>query len=243
MIHELSRQYSHEKLQSMATAILHALPSAFQRHIVNVKIDVKPLISDDELSNVDPGGESTAYDFIGLYTGSLHSDAATISIFRDALFLESVETEETVEDLLRHTVIRNLGPHFGLSPAEMDKIEQTGLADHAEASRQREQAERQERHRQREGAHRAEHSFESPGPHDARDTEFHVQNVDHLLSPVTADNAIDWFNKYAIRAAVAESPGDRTYYLTGTRAIYDRYLHNMSSYADLLKAAQARTRS
>lgn len=106
----------------------------------------------------------------------------------------------------------------------------------------RRQREEQKRRQHDENAYQQRSSGRS-GAQDARDEEFSIKNVDHLLRPVDAENAQKWFDLYAKWSKTKPSPGDRTLYLTATRAIYDRYLYEKGAYSDLLDKAQGPSKS
>ncbi len=74
----------------------------------------------------------TPYDILGLYQGrhvGLKGEVPTgalpdiIFLYRRPLLDEWVETSESLAALVTHVLVHEVGHHFGLSDADMDRIE------------------------------------------------------------------------------------------------------------------------
>lgn len=118
------------EIESIARATIARLPEAFRRHLGEIVLRVDELADDallDELGIDDP------FALGGLYTGrpvgqkSVSDSGAMpdmIHLYRRALLDEWIETGVTLEALVAHVVIHEIGHHFGLSDADMLALEQ-----------------------------------------------------------------------------------------------------------------------
>jgi predicted Zn-dependent protease with MMP-like domain len=86
--------------------------------------------ADDE--TLQAMGIENPWELTGLYHGRPLSEQSIwsagdlppmISLFRCPLLNEWVETGVTLEELVTHVIVHEVGHHFGLSDAEMEAIE------------------------------------------------------------------------------------------------------------------------
>jgi len=118
-----------DRIEALARAAIARLPEAFRRHLAGVVLRVEDLADDavlDELGIEDP------FELTGLYTGrpigekSVSDYAALpdmIHLFRRAILDEWIETGVSLEALVTHVLIHEVGHHFGLSDADMHALE------------------------------------------------------------------------------------------------------------------------
>ncbi len=120
-------------IETLARAAMARLPAAFARHLDGVVLQIAEFAEDDVLNEL---GIDSPFDLLGLYTGrpigeKSVSDIAPlpdmIHLYRRALLDEWIETGETLEALVTHVLIHEVGHHFGLSDADMEAIER-GMA-------------------------------------------------------------------------------------------------------------------
>ena len=75
------------------------------------------------------------YELLGLYQGvsldqsgvhDIREDVDMIFLYRRPLLDYWVETGNSLEDVVRHVLIHEIGHHFGLSDEDMERIEEAG---------------------------------------------------------------------------------------------------------------------
>jgi predicted Zn-dependent protease with MMP-like domain len=110
-------------------AIAH-LPEPFRAHLDGVVLRVDEFAEEAVLKEL---GIDDPFELTGLYTGrpvgeqsSLDSGRmpAIIHLYRRPLLDEWVETGVTLESLITHVIIHEVGHHFGLSDGDMHAIEE-----------------------------------------------------------------------------------------------------------------------
>lgn len=118
------------RIEALARAALAALPAPFRRHLEGVLLRVDEFADDETLDALgidDPFALSGLYR--GLPVGAKGGEATgatpdMIHLYRRALLDEWVEGGETLEALVAHVVIHEVGHHFGLSDADMHALEE-----------------------------------------------------------------------------------------------------------------------
>jgi predicted Zn-dependent protease with MMP-like domain len=117
-------------IEALARAAIARLPDAFRDHLGDVLLRVEDLAEDDVLAEL---GIEDPFELTGLYTGrpvgdKSVSDFATmpdmIHLYRRALLDEWIETGVSLEALVTHVLVHEVGHHFGLSDADMHALEQ-----------------------------------------------------------------------------------------------------------------------
>ena len=116
-------------IERLAEAAIAGMPEGFRRHLEGVVLRVDDFAEEavlDELGIEDP------FDLTGLYTGrpigersSMLSGElpAMIHLYRRPLLDEWAETGVSLEALVTHVIVHEVGHHFGFSDADMHAIE------------------------------------------------------------------------------------------------------------------------
>jgi predicted Zn-dependent protease with MMP-like domain len=116
-------------IERLAEVAIARMPEPFGRHLDGVVLRVDDFAEDkvlDELGIEDP------FDLSGLYTGrpigqqsSMLSGElpAMIHLYRRPLLDEWAETGVSLEELVTHVIVHEVGHHFGFSDEDMHAIE------------------------------------------------------------------------------------------------------------------------
>ena len=117
-------------IERLAEAAIARLPETFRRHLANVVLRVEEHADEEVL---DALGIEDPFELTGLYSGrSLDKqDSWTsgelppmIHLYRRPLLDEWAETGVSLEALITHVIIHEIGHHFGFSDADMHAIEE-----------------------------------------------------------------------------------------------------------------------
>jgi len=119
-----------DDLAALADAAFQALPAAFRKLAGDVVFRVDDFPSDEVLDDL---GIEDAFGLTGLYQGvaiGLRDGAgpapgpSMIFLYRRPILDEWAEHGEiTLEELVTHVLVHEIGHHFGLSDADIDTIE------------------------------------------------------------------------------------------------------------------------
>jgi len=118
-----------ERIEAIARATIARLPAEFARHLGDVVLRIEDLADDAILAEM---GIEDPFELTGLYTGLPvgsksvdHSGTLPdmIHLFRRAILDEWIETGVSLEALVAHVVIHEIGHHFGLSDEDMHALE------------------------------------------------------------------------------------------------------------------------
>jgi predicted Zn-dependent protease with MMP-like domain len=118
-----------EDILEMAEDAFAAIPAELREMVRGTAILVEE-VAEDELA--EEMGLDSAWELTGLYRGTpltqksvLDAPLApdTILLFREPILLEWIETGEDLFRLIRNVVIHEIGHHFGLSDADIDRLE------------------------------------------------------------------------------------------------------------------------
>jgi predicted Zn-dependent protease with MMP-like domain len=117
-------------LQRLGQAVLAGLPEPFRSLIGGVVVRVQDFPDDETLREMEL---ESPFDLLGLYHGVPvgrgsgfdvpREDVDMIFLYRRPLLDYWCETEEPLADIVRNTLIHEIGHHFGLSDDDMDRIE------------------------------------------------------------------------------------------------------------------------
>lgn len=116
-------------IERMARAALSQIPEPFQSHLADVVLIVEEFADDETL---DALGIEDPYDLSGLYAGrpvgeksSFESGALPdrIHLYRRAILDEWAMGGETLEWLVWHIVVHEVGHHFGLTDEDIHALE------------------------------------------------------------------------------------------------------------------------
>lgn len=116
-------------IEALAREALARLPDAFRVHLDGVVLRVEEFAEADVLAEM---GIDDPFELTGLYTGRPFGDKSVsdfgtlpdmIHLFRRPLLEEWIEAEVTLEALVAHVLIHEVGHHFGLSDDDMRALE------------------------------------------------------------------------------------------------------------------------
>jgi predicted Zn-dependent protease with MMP-like domain len=114
-------------IEQLAQAAIEGLPGEFRRLLEGVILRIEEFAEDavlDELAIEDP------FELTGLYTGRPIGEPVLtgelppmVHLFRRPLLDEWAESGVSLEALITHVIVHEVGHHFGLSDADMHAIE------------------------------------------------------------------------------------------------------------------------
>lgn len=117
------------EIEVMATEIFQRLPARFRNLCKDVVIHVDDFPTEEVLASRRAESE---FDLLGLFQGvglPFQSEQASgvlpnmVWLYRRPILDYWAENDETLEDIVRHVLIHEIGHHFGLSDADMEEIE------------------------------------------------------------------------------------------------------------------------
>lgn len=130
MTGKIGRAPDADAIEQLAHRVVLRLPQMFREHLAHVVFRVEEFADDETLQIM---GIDDPWDLIGLYEGhpvgevwSTGDMPPIISLFRCPLLNEWIETDVTLEDLITHVIVHEVGHHFGLSDEDMHRIEHEG---------------------------------------------------------------------------------------------------------------------
>lgn len=116
-------------IEALARDALARIPSPFVEHLADVVLIVEEFADDETL---DALGIEDPFDLSGLYHGrpigeksSFDSGALPdrIHLYRRAILDEWCDTGVSLQELVTHIVVHEVGHHFGLSDDDMHALE------------------------------------------------------------------------------------------------------------------------
>lgn len=119
-----------DMMEAMARRSLESLPPEFRKQMGNVVMRVAEVADPESLKAV---GLSHPMQLSGLYSGrplgyKSVSDFGTlpdvIHLYRQPILAEAAQRRISVERLVHHVLIHEVGHHFGLSDADMHALEE-----------------------------------------------------------------------------------------------------------------------
>jgi len=118
------------EIEALADAAYARLPAEFRRLCEGLVVQVVDFADDETL---DEMGAETEFDLLGLFRGRglPHRGAADetgalpnmIWLYRRPLLDFWCDGEDTLEAVVTHVLVHEIGHHFGLSDADMEAIE------------------------------------------------------------------------------------------------------------------------
>ena len=116
-------------LERLGEEAIARLPEAFRVHLDNVVLRIEDFADEDVLREL---GIEDPFDLTGLYSGRPLSEQSSmvsgelppmIHLYRRPLLDEWVETGVSLEALITHVIVHEVGHHFGFSDDDMHAIE------------------------------------------------------------------------------------------------------------------------
>ena len=114
-------------IETLAQAAVERLPATFRELLDGVLLRVEDFPSDEVCAEM---GLESPYDILGLYHGrSVAGEMVTgampdvVYLYRRPVLDEWAEGEESLESLVTHVLVHEVGHHFGLSDDDMHRIE------------------------------------------------------------------------------------------------------------------------
>jgi predicted Zn-dependent protease with MMP-like domain len=117
------------EFDAIAAAAYRHLPARFRALTGDLLIRIEDFATDEVLDSM---GIESAFDLLGLYSGVdlARKSVMDVSAMPDMVFLYRrpildywAEHEETLGAILTHVLVHEIGHHFGLSDADMERIE------------------------------------------------------------------------------------------------------------------------
>ena len=122
---------SHEVILRMAEEALASIPPELLRHVTGLGIVVEEVAGPDLLARL---GLHTPWSLLGVYQGiplprrsftMIRISPDRIVLFRLPILRYWQVQGGTLEDIVRHVLIHEIGHHFGFSDQDMTRIEQS----------------------------------------------------------------------------------------------------------------------
>jgi predicted Zn-dependent protease with MMP-like domain len=116
-------------LERLGEEAIRRLPAPFRDHLTDVVLRVEEFADEEVLADF---GMEDPFELTGLYSGRpLGEQSSMISgelppmihLYRRPLLDEWIETGVSLEDLITHVIVHEVGHHFGFSDEEMHAIE------------------------------------------------------------------------------------------------------------------------
>jgi predicted Zn-dependent protease with MMP-like domain len=117
-----------DEIEVLARAAVARLPETFRRFLDGVRLEVQDFPDDEVVREM---GLESPFDILGLYQG--HSIAKsvelsgnlpdTVFLYRRPILDEWAEGGDSLEALVTHVLVHEVGHHFGLSDDDIDRIE------------------------------------------------------------------------------------------------------------------------
>ena len=116
-------------IEQLAQAAVERLPALFRDHLANVLLRVEDFPDAEVMAAMALDSE---WDILGLYQGrhvGMKGDEPTgvlpdmIFLYRRPMLDEWSQTDDSLEAIVTHVLVHEVGHHFGLSDAAMHAIE------------------------------------------------------------------------------------------------------------------------
>jgi len=126
---ELGPPPTTDEIEAIARAALKALPRPFSESLGNVVLLVEDFADDETLKSMgieDPFELSGLYEGVPLTERSVDQSGRlpdTVRLFRRPILDEWADGNDTLEHLVSHVLIHEIGHHFGLSDNDMHALE------------------------------------------------------------------------------------------------------------------------
>ncbi|MFQ5346748.1 MAG: metallopeptidase family protein [Rhodothalassiaceae bacterium] len=124
------RAPSADEIAALAAAAVATIPDPLRSHLAGVVFRVVEFPDAETLR--DLGMEDDPFGLLGLYQGVSLAEKSSLDVptAPDMIFLYRrpildywADSDETLDHLVRHVLIHEVGHHFGLSDEDMERIE------------------------------------------------------------------------------------------------------------------------
>lgn len=121
---------SAEEIEAIARTALRRLPAPFAASLGDVVLLVEDFADDQTLRDM---GIDDPFELTGLYEGVPLTERSVeqsgslpdrVRLFRRPILDEWADGEDTLEHLVTHVLIHEIGHHFGLSDEDMHALEE-----------------------------------------------------------------------------------------------------------------------
>ena len=121
---------SADEIEAIARSALGALPEPFASHLSDVVLLVEDFADDETLEAM---GIEEPFDLTGIYEGIPLTERSVdqsgnlpdrIRLFRRPILDEWASGEDSLEHLVAHVLVHEVGHHFGLSDEDMHALEE-----------------------------------------------------------------------------------------------------------------------
>ena len=119
-----------DEIEALARAALARLPEPFSSHLTDIVLRVEDFADDETLAEL---GIEDAFELTGVYEGlpvgekeggAVAAMPDRIRLFREPILDEWISRgDESLEHLVAHVLIHEVGHHFGLSDDDMAALE------------------------------------------------------------------------------------------------------------------------
>jgi predicted Zn-dependent protease with MMP-like domain len=120
---------SADEIEALARLALSALPQPFSESVGDIVLSVEEFADDatlDSLRIEDPFALSGLYEGVPLTERSVEQSGTLperVRLFRRPILDEWADGNDTLEHLVAHVLIHEIGHHFGLSDDDMHALE------------------------------------------------------------------------------------------------------------------------
>lgn len=117
-------------MEAIARRAMQALPEPFAGHLGDVVLSVEDFADDETL---DTMGIEDPFDLTGIYEGIPLTERSVehsgtlpdrVRLFRRPILDEWAAGEDSLEHLIAHVLVHEVGHHFGLSDEDMHALEE-----------------------------------------------------------------------------------------------------------------------
>ncbi len=118
-------------IEALARAAIERLPDPFRGFLGGVVLRIEDFPDDEVMRDM---GLESPFDILGLYHGYSVAKSVELSgnlpdsvyLYRRPILDEWAEGGESLEALVTHVLVHEVGHHFGLSDDDMERIEAAG---------------------------------------------------------------------------------------------------------------------
>jgi predicted Zn-dependent protease with MMP-like domain len=126
---DLGQAPSLDEIDALARAALAALPEPFAAHLADIVLIVEEFADEETLADM---GIADPFELTGIYEGVPLTEKSVeasgglpdrVRLFRRPILDEWADGDDTIEHLVAHVAIHEVGHHFGLSDDDMHALE------------------------------------------------------------------------------------------------------------------------